>query len=193
MSGCGARALDARQGDLRADATAISYHWMAAHSVTNAFSASIAAMIQARQSYAFSSAARVGERAIELWEQVPDAETLAGGSRVELLVETSSILRKAGEIDRAIALIDEAIAASGDLLDRALELDPPIGFSTHLQRLKLQSVLWSDPTFPPEGARLFPRAGTRARPAALPVAGGVIGGHEGMAKPPIGFAYRPRP
>lgn len=107
-----AQALDSRQGNLKADATAISYHWMAAHSVTNAFTASIDAMIQARQSYAFSTAARMGERAIELWQQVPDAEQLAGRSRVELLAETSYILRNAGESDRAIALIDEAIAAS---------------------------------------------------------------------------------
>lgn len=107
-----AQALDSRQGSSMPNASAISYHWMAAHSTTNAFSAAIAAMVQARQSYAFSTAARMGERSIELWEQVPDAEQVAGRSRVELLAETSYILRNAGESDRAIALIDEAIAAS---------------------------------------------------------------------------------
>ena len=107
-----AQALESRQGELSTDATAISYHWMAAHNTQNAFSASIAAMGQARNSYAFSTAARMGERAIELWDQVPDAERLAGRTRVELLADTSYILRNAGESDRAIALIDEAISTS---------------------------------------------------------------------------------
>ncbi len=107
-----AQALESSQGASSIDATAISYHWMAAHSVKNAFSASITAMMQARKSYAFSTAARMGERAIELWDQVTDAEELSGRSRVELLAETSYILRNAGESDRAISLIDEAIAES---------------------------------------------------------------------------------
>lgn len=107
-----AQALESRQGESGADATAISYHWMAAHSVQNAFSASIVAMAQARKSYAYSTAARMGERAIELWDEVRDAEQLSGRSRVELLAETSYILRNAGESDRAISLIDEAIAGS---------------------------------------------------------------------------------
>lgn len=107
-----AQALESRQGELSTDATAISYHWMAAHNVQNAFLASIAAMGQARDSYAYSTVARMGERAIELWDQVPDAELLAGRTRVELLTETSYVLRNAGESDRAIALIDEAIGAA---------------------------------------------------------------------------------
>ncbi|WP_290807651.1 helix-turn-helix transcriptional regulator [Herbiconiux sp.] len=95
-----------------ADATAISYHWMAAHNLTAAFTASLAAMAEARASFANATAARMGERALELWEQVPDAEGLASRTRVELLAETSYILRNAGESERAIALIDEAIACS---------------------------------------------------------------------------------
>jgi len=103
-----AQALEQRH----ADATAISYHWMAAHNLTAAFSSSLAAMAEARASFANATAARMGERALELWEQVPDAEALASRTRVELLAETSYILRNAGESERAIALIDEAIACS---------------------------------------------------------------------------------
>ena len=52
----------------------------------------------------------MGERAIELWDQVPDAGDLAGRTKVELLGDTSYVLRNAGESERAIALIDEAIS-----------------------------------------------------------------------------------
>jgi ATP/maltotriose-dependent transcriptional regulator MalT len=93
------------------DAGAISYHWMAAHNLRNAFAASIEAMRQARASYANSAAARMGERAIELWDRVPDAQTVAGRSRVDLLSETAYVLRNAGESERALALIDEALDA----------------------------------------------------------------------------------
>ncbi|MGA1838618.1 AAA family ATPase [Herbiconiux sp. 11R-BC] len=108
-----AEALEERRSGPGADSTAISYHWMAAHNLRAAFASSLAAMEEARASYANATAARMGERALELWEQVPDAETLAGRSRVELLGETAYILRNAGESERAIALIDEAIAGSG--------------------------------------------------------------------------------
>ncbi|WP_440710470.1 helix-turn-helix transcriptional regulator [Herbiconiux sp. YIM B11900] len=102
----------ARALDEHGDATAVSYHWMAAHNLRAAFSASLVAMAQARASFASATAARMGERALELWDQVPDAEALAGLGRRELLSETAYILRNAGESDRAVALIDEALAST---------------------------------------------------------------------------------
>ncbi|PJJ55153.1 helix-turn-helix transcriptional regulator [Compostimonas suwonensis] len=105
-----AEALEGRAGP--ADATAISYHWMAAHNVGCAFASAVTAMRQARAAYAFATAARMGERALELWSQVPDAETVAGSSRVDLLADTAYILRNVGESERAVALVDEAIASS---------------------------------------------------------------------------------
>ena len=105
-----AQSLVAQAGTSGADATAVSYHWMAAHNVREAFIASIAAFAQARASFAFATAATMGERAIELWDQVPDAAELAERTKVELLGETSYVLRNAGESERAIALIDEAIS-----------------------------------------------------------------------------------
>ncbi|WP_345800233.1 AAA family ATPase [Microbacterium sp. AZCO] len=101
-----AQALMAQSGE----ATAISYHWMAAHNTREAFIASISAYQEARASFAFATAATMGERAIELWDQVPDASELAERTKVELLGETSYVLRNAGESERAIALIDEAIS-----------------------------------------------------------------------------------
>ncbi|QJU53301.1 AAA family ATPase [Herbiconiux sp. KACC 21604] len=107
---CYAEALEGRQGGSRVDASAISYHWMAAHNLEAAFSASLTAMEQARSAFANSTASRLGERALELWPRVPDAERLAGRSRVDLLGETAYTLRNAGESERAIALVDEALA-----------------------------------------------------------------------------------
>lgn len=104
-----AQALLAQTGAGAADATAVSYHWMAAHNVREAFIASIAAFQQARSSFAYATAANMGERAIELWDQVADAPDLADRSKVMLLHDTSYVLRNAGESERAIALIDEAI------------------------------------------------------------------------------------
>ncbi|WP_457101254.1 helix-turn-helix transcriptional regulator [Microbacterium sp. P5_E9] len=105
-----AQALVAQSSTSGADATAISYHWMAAHNVREAFIASIAAFQQARTSFAFATAATMGERAIELWDQVTDASDLAERTKVEMLGDTSYVLRNAGESERAIALIDEAIS-----------------------------------------------------------------------------------
>lgn len=107
-----AEALEHRAATPGADAAAVSYHWMAARDLRAAFTSSLAAMQQARQSFASAGAARLGERALELWERVPDAEQLAGRSRIELLAETAYALRDAGESERAGDLIDEAIAAS---------------------------------------------------------------------------------
>ncbi|KQO05793.1 hypothetical protein ASF06_17220 [Agreia sp. Leaf244] len=94
------------------DASEIAYHWMAAHDLPQAFASALAAMDAARGSYAFAIAASMGERAIDLWQHVPDAETVAGRTLPQLMAQTAYILRNAGRSDRAISLIDEAIASS---------------------------------------------------------------------------------
>ncbi|MWV59134.1 AAA family ATPase [Rathayibacter sp. VKM Ac-2754] len=105
---CYADALEARGP---AAASEISYHWMAAHDSERAFAASLRAMAHARASFAHALAARMGERALELWEQVPaDAH---GRDRADLLGSTAHHFRDAGESERAIALVDEALAIEG--------------------------------------------------------------------------------
>ena len=94
------------------DASEIAYHWMAAHDLPQAFVSALAAMDAARGSYAFTIAASMGERAIDLWQHVPDAETVAGRTLPQLMAQTAYILRNAGRSDRAISLIDEAIESS---------------------------------------------------------------------------------
>lgn len=64
-------------------------------------------------------AARFGELALELWEQVPDAETAAGLSHVQLMRRIGSILRNAGEAERALAVADRALAEVDESTDPA--------------------------------------------------------------------------
>jgi DNA-binding NarL/FixJ family response regulator len=105
-----ARALEDVPGIGTAPAAEVSHHWMAAHDIRGAFSSSIVAMGQARESSAFNMAARMGERVLELWDRVPDAAEVSGRTRAQVLASTAHALRNAGESDRAIALVDQAIA-----------------------------------------------------------------------------------
>ncbi len=103
-----AQALEAVAGEQRV-ATEISYHWMAAHDVAKAFPAALDAMTQARATYAYGTAAQMGERALELWDQVPDAERVSERQKIDLLAQTASALRNAGEGERSLAMIDLAL------------------------------------------------------------------------------------
>lgn len=96
-------------------ASQISYHWMAAHDLRRAFIATLEAMEESRLSYAYRAAAAAGDRALELWDRVDDAEALAGRSRTELLSRTASALRNAGDSERALALVNVALADTDGL------------------------------------------------------------------------------
>ncbi|WCM55811.1 ATP-binding protein [Microbacterium sp. EF45047] len=113
--------------------SALAYHWHQAHDAPRALAASIGAMERSKASYAFSTAARFGELALELWDQVPDAAAAAGIDRVSLLRRLGSILRNAGDGERALAVVnlalDEVDPATSDrgvyvrlLRDKALYL-----------------------------------------------------------------------
>lgn len=96
-------------------AVELSTHWMAAHDLRRAFIASLEAMEEARLSYAYATAAAMGDRALELWESVPDAAELSGRSRTDLQAKTASALRNAGDSERALALVNVALAAAEGL------------------------------------------------------------------------------
>ena len=82
----------------------LAYHWRLAQDRERALSSAVAAMWQAKAGYAFASAARFGELVLELWEQVPDAEAAAGIDRISLLITLGSVLRNAGDDERALAV-----------------------------------------------------------------------------------------
>ncbi|MHA7985895.1 helix-turn-helix transcriptional regulator [Rathayibacter sp. CAU 1779] len=88
----------------------VALHRMEAHDAVRAFPATIVAMREAGDSYAFSRAARMGERALELWEQIAEPESGAGMSHIDLLQRTADAWRDAGDSDRALSVIDVALA-----------------------------------------------------------------------------------
>ena len=106
-----AEALEAQcAGADSADAAALAYHWQLAQDDRKALVAAADAMRHAKGQYAFASAARFGELALELWPLVADAAVAARIERLDLLLVLGSILRNAGDGERALAVANVALA-----------------------------------------------------------------------------------
>ena len=133
-----ATALAARQiGDGAAAAAhwaELAHHWSAAHDDAAALDASLHAADAAGQAFAFVSAQRHYERALELWTSVADAERLAGVDRVEILGRAARASYLIGDTHRDVALRREAIAA----LDRSTD---PVRSAVLLEQLG--RALWN--------------------------------------------------
>ena len=89
-------------------AAEIAYHWYAAHDLPRALESAVTAAATAEASYAFPEAHALYERAIELWDQVPDAESRAGQDRIDLLATLAGVARFQ-EPARAVLHIQAAI------------------------------------------------------------------------------------
>lgn len=89
--------------------TAVADHWWQARDAQRALRSAVAAQAVAVESWAMSTGAELGERALELWETTPDAEAVAGIPHAELLSRTSRALHFVARIDRAIALARQAV------------------------------------------------------------------------------------
>lgn len=101
--------------------SALAFHWHRAHDDPRALAAAVSAMREAKNSYAFSTAARFGELALELWDQVPDAAEVAGIERIPLLAQLGSILRNGGDGERALAVVTLALdEIDSDTVDRSV-------------------------------------------------------------------------
>lgn len=96
-------------GAEKADPAALAYHWQLAQDDRRALAAAVTAMFDAKARFAFASAARFGELALDLWIQVPDAESVVDVPRIELLRSLGSVLRNAGDGERALAVVDLAL------------------------------------------------------------------------------------
>src|SRR5919197_2693528 len=94
----------------------LAYHWYAAHDLPRALESSVVAGAAATKGYAFPEALSQYERAIELWDQVPDAEERAGFDRIELLNAAAGVARF-HDAGRAVALIQNAIALVDETTD----------------------------------------------------------------------------
>lgn len=88
----------------------ISYHWMLARNAQQAFPATVAAMHEAHAGYAFASEAQLAERLLELWDQISEPALLLGIPKIELMRRAAVALRNAGDSERAIAMLDEALS-----------------------------------------------------------------------------------
>jgi DNA-binding CsgD family transcriptional regulator len=89
--------------------TAIADHWWRARNAEKALRSAITAQSAALEIWGASSASALGERALELWEQVSEAAEVAGISHAELLSRTSRALHFAGRMDRALDLVKQAL------------------------------------------------------------------------------------
>ena len=107
----------------------LACHWNAAHDVPRALGASVSAGLAAKHVSAFGEARRHLERALELWDRVPDAEQRAGVDRVDLLRYAAGAAAQSGEAARSIALMRTAIEQVDERADprRAAELLERLG------------------------------------------------------------------
>ncbi|MGN6242826.1 MAG: ATP-binding protein, partial [Motilibacteraceae bacterium] len=114
-----ARALEAEPSLLPTGGVAAetAHHWYSAHDLPRALPATLVAADEARRVVAYAEEQRLLERALGLWESLPDAAELAGTDHAALLLRTARAAGDAGEAERELALVDAALA----LLDRSSE------------------------------------------------------------------------
>ncbi|UGQ14180.1 AAA family ATPase [Yinghuangia sp. ASG 101] len=93
----------------------LAMSWYHAGRATEALPAALAAAETARSRYAFGEQFRLLERALELWEQVADAEDLTGITLVDLLMAAIPPARFDNAYDKALAFTRQAL----DLVDAA--------------------------------------------------------------------------
>ncbi|MBX6768509.1 MAG: hypothetical protein IRY90_15380, partial [Actinomadura rubrobrunea] len=84
-------------------AAELAYHSMAAHDLPVAFAASVRAGREAERMGAPAEAFEHYDRALSLWEAVPDPETASGCTRVDLVLPAVRACGRCGEVRRAIS------------------------------------------------------------------------------------------
>lgn len=87
----------------------IAHHWRAAHVPDRALAAAVVAQRAASGASAWWTAAEAGERALELWDAVPDPESVSGMPRAEVLRRTAAALVSANRLERAVEFAREAV------------------------------------------------------------------------------------
>ncbi|WP_281217617.1 helix-turn-helix transcriptional regulator [Microtetraspora fusca] len=112
LHGAFARLLAARG----APAAELAHHYQAGHDLPGALRASVEAGRIAAGVGAPAEAHRHLDRALEIWEHVPDAERLTGTSAVRVALSSAAAAADAGEYRRAVAQIRRLLPALGDPL-----------------------------------------------------------------------------
>jgi DNA-binding CsgD family transcriptional regulator/tetratricopeptide (TPR) repeat protein len=104
---------------LRADAPpgVLAHHWVGAGDPRRALAASVSAGDLAVADLAADDAAQHYGRALDLWDSVATAETVAGCSLVDLSRRAAEASHRAGDRERAVAILDAARRSLGDRAD----------------------------------------------------------------------------
>ena len=135
----------------------LAYHWFAAHDLPRALDAAIQAGRVAQSRWGFAEAGAHFERALELWDRVPDAEARTGVDRVTLSRCAAEAANLAGDHARAGALIRAAIeradAASAGLLWERLGRYLWAAGDSEAARRAYEEALRLVPEDPPSAAR----------------------------------------
>ncbi|ADB48839.1 helix-turn-helix transcriptional regulator [Conexibacter woesei] len=87
----------------------LAHHWQAAGEPARALAASVRASAEAEGAFAFAEAERHCERALTLWDRVPDAAAVAGLDRAALLARAATAAIRGDNPQRAVVRAREAI------------------------------------------------------------------------------------
>ncbi|MDN4472704.1 helix-turn-helix transcriptional regulator [Demequina zhanjiangensis] len=88
-------------------------HWLAAKEAGAAFDASVIALRHASDRLAPGTAARIGERLLELWPAVPDASARAGTDRLALSARIAHDYRSAHHVRDCLRVVTDALSEAG--------------------------------------------------------------------------------
>jgi ATP/maltotriose-dependent transcriptional regulator MalT len=140
--------------DRGAVAADLAHHWYAALDLPRALGASVEAAGVASQRFAPAEALHHLERALQMWPRVTDAQAAAGMDQVEVLRLAAQAAFAAGELDRSLALLDQALTEldSSDPTRRAILLERKAqAFSAlGLSRAGLAALIEALSGLPPE-------------------------------------------
>ncbi len=106
----------------RRSSAELAYHWDSAGEPERALSAHVEAGHAAVAAFAFEPAAGHYRRALELWDEVDDASSLASWSREELTSAAASAAARAGDFGHAVELIRALLAGRTASSDEDLQL-----------------------------------------------------------------------
>lgn len=109
LHGAIAQALSANRELATTGAAAeLAYHWHVAGDLRAALKSSVEAAEEAVRMYAYEESVRHVERALSLWDRVPEPELLAGSDQVDLFMRGSQVAQWAGDARRALLLGEQA-------------------------------------------------------------------------------------
>ena len=97
----------------------LAFHWNAAHDLPRTLSASVRAGVAAKR-LAAAEALIQFERALSLWDRVPDAEAVAGDPQAELVLLLGEAATEQGDEERGYALVLTAVEMLGPDPERLL-------------------------------------------------------------------------